>query len=190
MADQRFDPATRSRNMAAIRSKDTGIEMQVRRALHAAGFRFRLHRKDLPGKPDIVLPRYRTAVFVNGCFWHGHDCIEGHTPKSNTAYVESKDRRRILRSKGGRVTRRPRPSVLIGFRRGVLSGCLHSRDLGRVSGERCNGHRVQQVDGFPRGFDRSRRQAAVLPQGHHWLGRCAGGDRALIGLRRAALGDE
>ena len=84
MADRRFDPETRSRNMSAIRSKDTGIEMFVRRALYAAGFRFRLHRKDLPGKPDIVLPRYRMVIFVNGCFWHGHDCIEGHRPKSNT----------------------------------------------------------------------------------------------------------
>ena len=81
--------------MAAIRSEDTEIEMRVRRALHAAGFRFRLHRKDLPGKPDIVLPRYRVAIFVDGCFWHGHECIEGHEPKSNTDYWVPKIVRRI-----------------------------------------------------------------------------------------------
>ena len=83
--------------MSAIRSRDTGIELEVRRALHAAGFRFRLHRADLPGKPDIVLPRYRMAIFVNGCFWHGHDCIEAHTPKSNEGYREPK----VAREQGG-----------------------------------------------------------------------------------------
>ena len=72
----------RSKNMAAIRSSNTAIERLVRSKLHSAGFRYRLHRKDLPGKPDLVLPRYRTVVLVNGCFWHGHDCTEGHTPKS------------------------------------------------------------------------------------------------------------
>jgi len=72
--------------MAAIRSKDTQPELAVRKALHGAGFRYRLHRKDLPGTPDIVLPRYRTAVLVHGCFWHGHDCPDGHTPQTNTAY--------------------------------------------------------------------------------------------------------
>ena len=89
--------------MAAIKSKDTAIEMQVRRALHAAGFRFRLHRKDLPGKPDIVLPRYRVAIFVDGCFWHGHECIEGHTPKSNTDYWGPKIRRNAERDRINRL---------------------------------------------------------------------------------------
>jgi DNA mismatch endonuclease (patch repair protein) len=70
-------PEQRSRNMAAIRSRDTKPELQVRSALHALGYRFRLHRKDLPGTPDIVLPRLRTAIFVHGCFWHCHDCTEG-----------------------------------------------------------------------------------------------------------------
>lgn len=76
----------RSRNMAAIKNRDTKIELIVRRALHAAGFRFRLHRKDLPGKPDVVLPKLQTAVFVHGCFWHGHICKEARRPKSNLAY--------------------------------------------------------------------------------------------------------
>ena len=86
--------------MSAIRSKDTGIELQVRRALHAAGFRFRLHGKDLRGKPDIVLARHRTAIFVNGCFWHGHGCIQGHTPKSNTTYWGPKTARNVADARG------------------------------------------------------------------------------------------
>ena len=60
--------------MAAIRSKDTGPEMKLRRALHAIGLRYSLHRRDLPGTPDLVLRKYRAVVFVHGCFWHGHDC--------------------------------------------------------------------------------------------------------------------
>lgn len=62
----------RSKNMRAIRSKDTKPELLVRKILHAAGLRFRLHRTDLPGKPDIVLPKYRAVIFVHGCFWHRH----------------------------------------------------------------------------------------------------------------------
>jgi DNA mismatch endonuclease (patch repair protein) len=90
--------ASRSKNMAAIRSKDTKPEMTVRRALHAAGYRFRLHRKDLPGRPDIVLPKFRTVVDVRGCFWHGHDCPRGRrVPKSNVAYWVEKIRRNRLR---------------------------------------------------------------------------------------------
>lgn len=61
-------------NMSRIRGKDTKPEMLLRRALHAAGLRYRLHASRLPGKPDIVLPRFRTVVLVHGCFWHGHDC--------------------------------------------------------------------------------------------------------------------
>jgi DNA mismatch endonuclease (patch repair protein) len=67
----------RSRNMAAIRGKNTKPELKVRSALHALGYRFRLHRRDLPGNPDIVLPKHRTAIFVHGCFWHCHDCSYG-----------------------------------------------------------------------------------------------------------------
>ena len=83
-----LEPPTmsRRRNMAAIRSKDTKPEMHVRRRVHAAGFRFRLHRRDLPGRPDLTFPRYRLAVFVHGCFWHGHECRRAHRPRTNTAY--------------------------------------------------------------------------------------------------------
>jgi DNA mismatch endonuclease (patch repair protein) len=80
-------PAVRSRMMRAIRGKHTKPEITVRKALHAAGFRFRLHRRDLPGTPDIVLSKYRFAVQVNGCFWHRHNCPKGRRhPSSNVTY--------------------------------------------------------------------------------------------------------
>ena len=73
--------------MSHIRSKDTKPEQLVRQALWHKGFRYRLHVKDLPGKPDIVLPKYKTAIFVNGCFWHGHKgCKDFVIPKSNTSF--------------------------------------------------------------------------------------------------------
>lgn len=73
MADV-VDSATRSRMMSGIRGRNTKPEILIRSLLHRHGFRFRLHVRDLPGKPDIVLPRYHAVVFVHGCFWHGHDC--------------------------------------------------------------------------------------------------------------------
>src|ERR1700679_3894425 len=76
----------RSANMSRIRSKDTKPEMLVRKALHRLGFRFRLHVRGLPGRPDIVLPKYRTVIQVKGCFWHGHTCPDGRMPKSNEDY--------------------------------------------------------------------------------------------------------
>jgi DNA mismatch endonuclease (patch repair protein) len=82
----RITPENRSRNMAAIRGKNTVPEVTVRRFLHAQGFRFRLHHKDLPGKPDIVLPKYRTAIFVHGCFWHLHGCKNTVIPKTRTEW--------------------------------------------------------------------------------------------------------
>lgn len=75
----------RSRNMRAIRSKDTKPEIKVRSALHALGYRFRLHRKDLPGTPDIVLPKLRTVIFVHGCFWHSHECRFGKVTPATRA---------------------------------------------------------------------------------------------------------
>lgn len=83
MAD-RVDTLTRSRIMRAVRSAGTGPELEVRRALFACGFRYRLHVADLPGKPDLVLPRHRAVVFVHGCFWHGHGCSRHPRAKSGT----------------------------------------------------------------------------------------------------------
>lgn len=68
------DTETRSRNMRAIQSKNTKPELLIRQWLHREGFRYRLHRRDLPGNPDIVLPKHGAVIFVHGCFWHGHDC--------------------------------------------------------------------------------------------------------------------
>ena len=82
--------ATRSRIMASIRGKDTKPEMKVRRHLHAAGLRFSLHRKDLPGRPDVVLRKHRAVVLVQGCFWHGHDCKAGKMPKTRVEWWAAK----------------------------------------------------------------------------------------------------
>lgn len=81
------DKATRSRMMSGIRGKNTKPELLVRQYLHAKGFRYRLHANELPGKPDLVFPKYRTVVFVHGCFWHRHEhCKYAATPKTNSNF--------------------------------------------------------------------------------------------------------
>lgn len=86
--------------MAGIKGSNTKPEIYLRQMLHRAGFRFRLHRKDLPGRPDIVLPKYKTAIFVNGCFWHGHkDCKHFRLPKSRTEFWKGKIESNIARDK-------------------------------------------------------------------------------------------
>ena len=88
----------RSRMMSSIRARDTKPEMLVRRYLHALGFRYRLSPRELPGRPDLLLPKYRAAIFVHGCFWHGHDCPRGaRTPKANREYWTAKVARNIAR---------------------------------------------------------------------------------------------
>ncbi|MFI3198282.1 MAG: DNA mismatch endonuclease Vsr [Methylococcaceae bacterium] len=94
----RIDKATRSRTMAAIRSKDTKPEKCVRSALHRQGFRFRLHNKKLPGTPDLVLRKYHAVIFVNGCFWHQHQgCNSAHLPKTRQEFWEKKFTRNVAR---------------------------------------------------------------------------------------------
>lgn len=89
MADH-VTPSKRSEIMKAVGTKDTGAEMAVRRLLHAKGYRYRLHRRDLPGSPDIVFPRLRKVLFIHGCFWHGHNCNKGRLPKSKLDYWRRK----------------------------------------------------------------------------------------------------
>jgi len=85
--------------MARVGSKNTLPEMNVRSALFRAGFRFRTHKKGLPGRPDLVLPKYRLAVFVHGCFWHSHNCRRGKKPSSNEEFWEKKLAGNVLRDK-------------------------------------------------------------------------------------------
>ena len=90
----------RSYNMSRIKGKNTRPEILVRKYLHSQGFRFRLHDKKLPGKPDIVLKKYKTAVFINGCFWHGHsDCKYAVIPKTRTEWWKEKIERTAERDK-------------------------------------------------------------------------------------------
>jgi DNA mismatch endonuclease (patch repair protein) len=86
----KFTAEKRSSIMSSVRSKNTKPEVYVRSMLHNNGLRFRLHRQDLPGSPDIVLARFKTVIFVNGCFWHGHDCPKGRRPVTNLGYWNEK----------------------------------------------------------------------------------------------------
>ena len=111
MADNRTSES-RSSLMARIRGKDTAPELAVRQLLHSQGYRFRLHRQDLPGTPDIVFPSRRKAIFVNGCFWHAHGCPIGRPPRSRLEFwgpkletTKFRDRRNnsALRSNGWEI---------------------------------------------------------------------------------------
>lgn len=95
-----LSPAARSANMAKIKGKNTRPELVVRQALHAMGYRFRLHRRDLPGSPDIVLPRYRTVVFVHGCYWHRHvGCARSTMPQTRQDFWQTKFARTVERDR-------------------------------------------------------------------------------------------
>ena len=106
------DPATRSRMMSGITAKNTKPELMIRKLLFNSGFRYRLHNRSLKGTPDIVLKKYRAVIFVNGCFWHGHNCHLFRLPKSRTEFWKKKIQsnrerdainRKILREEGWRV---------------------------------------------------------------------------------------
>jgi DNA mismatch endonuclease, patch repair protein len=105
-------PEQRSYIMRSVRTRDTGPELVVRKLLHRMGLRFSLHKKGLPGRPDIVLPKHRSVVFVHGCFWHGHGCAKGKLPKSKLGFWRPKIERnrkrdaesvKMLRADGWRV---------------------------------------------------------------------------------------
>jgi len=103
MADH-LSKEQRSRNMSRIRSKDSAAEKAVRSILHRLGCRFRLHRRDLPGTPDIVLPKYRTALFVHGCFWHRHQgCKRSFVPSTRTEYWSRKFQANVERDRRNRA---------------------------------------------------------------------------------------
>lgn len=98
------DSQTRSRMMAAIRGKDTKPEMALRRSLHALGFRYRLHAKDILGKPDLVLAKYRAVIFVHGCFWHRHKgCRFASTPSTRAEFWQEKFKANVERDERARL---------------------------------------------------------------------------------------
>ncbi|WP_319019480.1 very short patch repair endonuclease [Xanthomonas sacchari] len=107
----RLSPEARSRLMSRIRSRDTSPELRVRSLLHSLGYRFRLHRKDLPGTPDIVLPGKGVVVFVHGCFWHGHSCKIDKMPKSRIDYWGPK-----IATNQARDLRKKRQLVALGWK--------------------------------------------------------------------------
>ena len=96
---EKISKEKRSKIMSAIRSRNTRPEMLVRKYLFARGFRYRINHPRLPGHPDIVLRKYRTCIFVNGCFWHGHDCQKGHLPRTNQEFWTQKINRNKQRDK-------------------------------------------------------------------------------------------
>ncbi len=122
MADV-FSPEKRSEVMRAVRSRNTSPELAVRRCAHAMGLRFRLHRAALPGSPDLVFPSRRVALFVHGCFWHGHACARGaRMPATNAEYWRAKIARNIARD-----ARNAEALALLGWDQSVIWEC-ESRD--------------------------------------------------------------
>jgi len=115
-------PDQRSRLMSRVKGKDTKPEKVVRSVLHSLGYRFRLYRKNLPGSPDIVLPKYRTAIFVHGCFWHRHPgCPKATTPKSNLEYWHRKFAENVERDR-----RKERELARLGWRVMIIWQCESS----------------------------------------------------------------
>ena len=122
-------PDQRSWNMSRIRGKNTKPEMIVRSVLHRLGYRFRLHRRDLPGKPDIVLSRHRLIIFVNGCYWHRHaGCRLAYTPKTRTDFWQAKFKDNVARDR-----RNQKALTAAGWRVIVIWEC-QTRDTEKLAG--------------------------------------------------------
>lgn len=157
-------PAQRRLNMSRIRGKDTKPELLVRRGLHAAGLRYRLHVRSLPGSPDLVFPRYRAVIFVHGCFWHGHRCPRFRLPHTRRNFWKQKiaksrlrdnSARRNLRAGGWRVLT-VWECALTGTRRQSLGDLISSCSVfvrGRSLAESLEGrparHRASMRDPVP-----------------------------------------
>jgi len=123
------DPATRSRMMAGIKGKDTKPEMLLRRALHARGFRYRLHDRNLPGRPDLVFPRHRAAIMVNGCFWHHHKgCRYATVPASRPEFWSEK-----LNANADRDERNRAALAADGWRVGIIWECALRRSVAEAA---------------------------------------------------------
>lgn len=119
------DPETRSRMMSGIRGKNTRPELALRRALHARGFRYRLHDKRLPGKPDLILPRFRAAIYVHGCFWHRHEgCKYATSPATRPEFWQAKFRENVERDQ-----RNIDALIALGWRVAVVWECEMRKDL-------------------------------------------------------------
>ena len=132
-----FDPAKRSEVMSRIRGRDTKPEMIVRRIAHGLGFRFRLHRPDLPGRPDLVFPRYKAVIMVHGCFWHRHPgCRYTTTPKTRVDYWQKKFDGNVVRDR-----RNEAALSELGWRTMVIWEC-ETRDREAVA---------ERIEGFLRG---------------------------------------
>lgn len=140
------DTATRSRMMAGIRGRDTQPERSVRSALFRLGYRFKIDVRSLPGRPDIVLPRYRTVIFVHGCFWHGHDCRLFRLPETRKLFWSSKiDANRARDEQCSRVLDQ------LGWRRLIIWECS-IKGAGRIGIDEV----ARRADAWIRGNGRSR----------------------------------
>ena len=120
----------RSRMMSGIRGKNTKPERQIARMLHASGLRYRLHRKDLPAKPDLVFPKYRAAVLVHGCFWHGHDCHLFRLPSTRPDFWQTK-----IEANRKRDAATERALVELGWRLGIVWECAMKGKSAQPAGE-------------------------------------------------------
>ncbi len=132
MPADRVTPEVRSRMMAGIKGSNTKPELVIRSALHHRGFRFRLHRRDLPGKPDLVFPKYRAVILIHGCFWHGHDCYLFRWPKTREDFWKEK-----INSNKARDRRQLSALLEVGWRVATIWECAlkgrHRLPVARVA---------------------------------------------------------
>ena len=135
------NPASRSKNMAAIKNRNTKPELFVRKALFADGFRYRITPTDIPGHPDIYLPKYNIAIFIHGCFWHRHSgCRFAYSPKSNSEFWENKFKRNVLRDSEVRACLRAK-----GIRYLIVWECAIKASQKRTGNIRDFLHHIEEI---------------------------------------------